>query len=145
MIDQMFDNEVFNDSYERIFGRNISTSKNGDDFFDYFYWSFINSSPEVEYAFRNTDMDNQKSMLKKSLMYAVNFSACGQDFSYMEAIAKSHSKAEKNIDPKLYDFWLDSMVVAVKKFDPEFNDNIELAWRLALDHAITYMKYMHSR
>ena len=34
---------------------------------------------------------------------------------------------------------------AVSEFDPEFNDEVELAWRLALTPGITYMKFMHQR
>lgn len=141
----MDEKEVFNDSYERLFGRKSSLGKCSDEFFDYFYWHFINSSPKVEQAFANTDMEHQKSMLKKSLTYAVNFSCCGQDFSYMQAIAKKHSRSDKDIDPELYNFWLDSIVATVKKFDQEYCDEVELAWRMALVHIITYMKYMHGR
>lgn len=141
----MDDNKVFDDSYRRIFGTGTSIGHCGEDFFEYFYRQFVDSSPEVALAFRNTDMNRQKSMLKKSLMYAVNFSCCQESLSYMEPIAKRHSISEQNVPPELYQLWMDAMVAAVKQFDTSYCDQVELAWRLALDHAITYMKYMHSR
>lgn len=141
----MDESEIFNNSYGRLFGPRSSLGGESDEFFDYFYWHFINSSALIEEAFSHTDMDWQKNMLKKSLVYAVNFSCAGQDVSYMRDIAQKHSKKNKDIDPKLYDLWVDSMLATVKKFDHSYNEDVELAWRMALSHVITYMKYMHGK
>lgn len=140
----MEESEVFNNSYSRLFGRKSSLNVS-DEFFDYFYWHLINSSVKIEKAFADTDMEWQKNMLKKSLVYAVNFSCAGQDVSYMRDIAKKHSKSDKDIDPQLYDLWADSMLAAVEKFDEFYDEDVDLAWRLALSHVITYMKYMHGK
>jgi len=138
--------DEFNNSYERILGPGITIqSKNAQDFFEYFYQLFIKCSPEAGHAFRNTDMDVQQQMLKRSLLFAVSFQTCKERFDYMEQIAKKHSSREYNIAPDLYDLWLDCMIASVAKFDPQYNDGVELAWRLALGPAITYMKFMYDK
>ena len=138
--------EEFNNSYERILGSSIGVKPGkGQKFFDYFYQLFIESSPEVAHAFRHTNMNVQIQMLKRSLFFAVSFLACKESFDFMERIAKKHSRREHNIAPALYDLWLDCMIAAVAKFDPSYNDDVELAWRLALAPAITYMKCMYDK
>lgn len=141
----MDESEVFNNSYSRLFSRKSSFNVCDEEFFDYFYWHLINSSVKIEKAFADTDMESQKRMLRKSLVYAVNFSCAGNDVSYMRDIAKKHSKTGKDIDPNLYELWENSMLATIKKFDELYNDDVDLAWRLALSHVITYMKYMHGR
>ena len=141
----MLDENTFPESYERIFGNQIHIITAGNDFYDYFYPRFLASHPAVAEAFRNTDMARQKQMLKKSLLYSINFITNKNNFHSMERIAKSHNREQHNIYPELYDYWMDSIVDAVKKFDPQFDDDVELAWRLAFAPGITYMKFMYNK
>ena len=141
----MLNNSTFTESYERIFGRQIHIGETGNRFFDFFYENFMASSPEVAAAFRNTDMSKQKNMLKKSLLYSINFITNKNNFESMERIAHTHSKKNYDIKPYLYDLWMDSMIAAVKQFDAQFSDEVELAWRLAFAPGITYMKFMYDK
>lgn len=141
----MLDDTTFSDSYERIFGDQIQIGGAGKDFYDYFYQRFLTSHPAVAEAFRNTDMERQKQLLRKSLLYSISFMTNKNNFHSMERIAKLHSKQHYNIQPELYDYWMNSIVDAVKKFDPQFNDDVELAWRLAFTPGITYMKFMYNK
>ena len=129
--------ETFDQSYERI----KSLEKNGQRFFDVFYEKFINASPEVAQAFKDTDMEHQRNMLEKSFYGLFVFYATGNNNDYLEKIAHRHSKHDANIDPALYDIWLDSLLQTVAEFDPQFNRHIELAWRLVLATGIAYMKF----
>jgi len=137
--------DTFNASYERIMGRGIKLTSQSDDFFEYFYKIFIASSDEVALAFANTEMDRQRSMLKKSLLLLVSFFAGHQANPYLEQIAHRHAADSVNIPHRLYDVWLECLIESVRKYDPAYDDDVELAWRLVLGHGITYMRFMHSR
>ncbi|MBR9912380.1 MAG: globin [Gammaproteobacteria bacterium] len=138
--------EEFKSSYERILGSSVGfKSDTAEPFFDYFYQCFLASSPEVANAFRNTNMDAQKQMLKRSLIYSVGFLASKESYAHMEKMARKHGRHNLNIPAPLYELWLDCMLAAVAKFDPKYDDDVELAWRLALAPAITYMKFMYDK
>lgn len=141
----MLNDTTFPESYERIFGDQIRILDAGNEFYDYFYYRFLASHPAVAEAFKNTDMERQKQMLRKSLLYSINFITNKNNFHSMERIAKSHSMERYNIHPDLYDYWMDCIVDAVKKFDPKCDDDVELAWRLAFAPGITYMKFMYNK
>lgn len=141
----MFDENTFAESYTRIFGEQVKMDETGNRFFDAFYQYFIASSPEVAEAFKNTDMGHQKNMLKKSLLYSINFITNTNNFDSMRGIATSHNQHNYNIKPELYDLWIDCMVKTVSEFDSEYCDDVELAWRLAFAPGITYMKFMYNK
>lgn len=141
----MLQDNTFVESYTRIFGTQIKIDETGNRFFTAFYQRFLASSQEVAQAFKNTDMQHQQNMLKKSLLYSINFITNNTSYDMMHRIAVSHSKRGYGIKPELYDLWMDCMVATVAEFDPEFADEVELAWRLAFSQAITYMKCMYDK
>jgi hemoglobin-like flavoprotein len=137
--------DTFNRSYERIVGPGIKLTSQSDDFFEDFYQGFIASSPEVATAFANSDMQKQRSMLKKSLVFLASSSAGHDATPYLAQVARRHGTADANIPPHLYDVWLECLIDSVRRFDPQFDDETELAWRLVLGHGITYMRFMRDR
>ena len=136
---------AFFESYTRIFGKQIKMDEAGNRFYEVFYQYFLASSPDVADAFKNTDMREQVNTLKRSLLYSINFMTNTQNFDSMHRIAISHNKHNYNIKPELYDLWMECMIKTVSEFDPEFNDEVELAWRLAFAPGITYMKFMYDK
>jgi hemoglobin-like flavoprotein len=137
--------DTFNSSYERIVGPGVRLNSQSNDFFEDFYQRFIASSPEVATAFTNTDMEKQRSMLKKSLVFLASASAGHESSPYLAQVARRHGSSEANIPSHLYDLWLNCLLDSVRRFDPQFNDDVELAWRLVLGHGITYMRFMRDR
>ena len=129
--------DIFDASYDRV----QSAHANGLEFFEAFYQRFLLSSPEVRMLFRNTDMVAQKHMLKKSFFSLMSFYASGAVDDVLRKIAYSHSAEQLNIKPHLYDLWLECLIHTVEEFDPEFDNDVELAWRLILSPGITYMKF----
>jgi hemoglobin-like flavoprotein len=133
--------EVFSASYQRI-----SDSHNGRfDFYDSFYLRFISSSPEIAEKFRGTDMTTQKKFLKESLVYMMNFGKSREAGDYLLSLAQTHSRKGKDICPYLYDVWLECMVETAKDFDPQFNQEVALAWRVLLAPGITFMKHKYDK
>ena len=131
----------FDQSYERV--RRVR--KNDRSFFDAFYENFISSSPIVANHFRNTDMERQKKMLEKSFYSLFIFYATNNANDYLKKIAQHHSKSHANIPPDLFDVWLDSLVKTVAEFDPLFDEDTELSWRVVLSSGITYMKFKYDK
>jgi len=133
--------EVFNTSYWRA----TLAVKEGIGFFDSFYERFLNSDHEVEEKFKNTDMDAQKRMLKESLLNMSSFFVTKVADDYLQKISRIHSKPNRNIEPHLYDLWLECLIKTVRDYDPEFQRDVELAWRLVMAPGIVYMKFQYDR
>lgn len=120
--------QIFNDSFERCI----------DDpaFLDRFYDIFISSNDEVAQKFQNTDMGNQKGVLKISLSYMM---MAHQTPRVLDKMAVRHNAQNLNIEPHLYSLWLDCMVEAVKRTDAKFSDSVEHAWRQMMQPGIDYI------
>ncbi len=131
----------FDQSYERV----KCIKKNGQSFFDAFYDNFCAASPEIAKHFRNSDMKKQKKMLEKSFYSLFIFYATNNANDYLRKIAEHHSKAAHNIPPDLYDVWLESLIKTVADYDPQFDLDIELSWRVVLSSGITYMKFKYDK
>jgi len=133
--------QLFDASYERVLSREVG----GQDFFDAFYRHFTATSDEVAAKFRHTDMPRQQAMLKKAFYRLLSFFASSDTDYYLEKIAVLHDRRHLDIRPGLYDLWLESLIVTVRRFDPAFDADIELAWRLVMTPGIVFMKFHYDR
>jgi len=132
---------LFDASYERV----MHNDQRGKRFIHRFYERFIDASPLVREKFRDTDMQRQIGMLEKSLHYVAYLFSTPEIYSYVEEIAQLHSRRERDIPPQLYDLWLEQLIETVRECDPEFDTDVELAWRLSLARGIAYMKFMYDK
>ena len=128
--------QIFVDSYARVGAADLQTG----GFLDSFYLHFIESSPLVAEKFRNTDMAQQREMLRVSLDHMIYFAIDKEETSEMVRVAGVHSKSARDISPELYELWLDSLLMTVAQFDPDYDDEIDAAWRAAIAPSIEYMK-----
>ncbi|QTF92927.1 globin [Halomonas sp. BM-2019] len=132
---------LFDASYLRVLGREVE----GQAFFAAFYERFLAASPEVARKFRHTDMVRQQAMLKKAFYHLLAFYASSHADYYLQEVAISHDRAHLDIVPALYDLWLESLIDTVRAFDDQFEDEIELAWRLVMAPGIVFMKFHYDR
>ncbi len=130
---------IFDESYERV----LKIHHNDQSFFETFYKAFVAADERVAAHFTHTDMEKQQRMLEKSFYRLVVFYATNYADDYLEQVAMRHSKVALNVIPELYDIWLDVLIETVAEYDPHYNDNVELAWRLVLSTGITYMKFKY--
>ncbi len=130
---------VFDESYERVLQRTVDDK----GFFEEFYRRFIASDPRVAALFKSSDLPRQQRMLERSLYRLLVFYASNYADEHLEEIALKHSKLVLNITPDLYDLWLEVLIETVKDFDPIYDENIELSWRLVVSSGITYMKFKY--
>ena len=109
-------------------------------FFDLFYDDFLNSSIEVQQKFQRTDFARQKRALRLSFLLVMDAVVHKtNDFSVLEPTAISHSRTKMNIQPHLYDLWLDSLLRTVKSCDSRYGAKTERLWREAFKPAIDYI------
>lgn len=113
------------------------------DFLTRFYELFLESTPDVAAHFRDVDMERQKKMLGRSLQEMTDFSTSRAANEHLRRTAFRHSRWERDISPGLYDLWLESLIATAREFDLEFNEEVELAWRVVLAPGIAYMKFKH--
>ena len=126
-------------------GEGIGLSDKGKRFFRTFYEALFSKSADIRYKFLGTDMERQVSVLQKSMFHMLSFYISKTDSGYLCDIAESHSQSRYNIEPAYYDIWLDTLTEVVRQVDPEFEEEIELAWRLAMTPGIQFMKFHYKR
>ena len=127
--------DSFNRSFERtVEGRDF-------EFFDSFYHRFLGASAVAAQKFSKTNMKRQKEMMRASLIELMQFYVSGVPNEYMKRVAAIHGRSAHNITRAHYLEWLDSLLETVKEFDPEFDDNVELAWRVILSPGIAYLSH----
>lgn len=128
-------------TFDASFHRITAEDDLADQFFARFYERFTAADPRVREAFRDTDMAHQISMLRKSFFYMVNFFASTEPADYLQRIAALHGPGRLDIEPELFDLWLETLVEVLRDIDPEFDTCVELAWRVVLAPGLTFMKF----
>ena len=112
-------------------------------FLDLFYEKFLASSPEVRRKFEGTNFVRQKKALRESFQFLVlaasDFDRKTPDWHLADIVAL-HGPGQLDIRPGLYDLWLDSLLEAVKEFDPEYGPAVEEAWRDVMLFGISYLR-----
>ena len=131
------DNPRFRESYERLFGVDVTMGESADRFFERFYDLFL-EDPEVAELFAGTGMQRQVQMLKKSLFQLVSFYVLNEPSAELSRLAEIHKAV--GVSPVMFDLWMQALLKTVEEFDPEFNELTELSWCWALAPAMTYMK-----
>ena len=103
------------------------------DFAETFYKTFMSASPEIPPYFADTDFDRQRRVLRDSVHMMVTRDVAEPEMrEAIGRLGRAHSRSGRNILPKLYELWLDSVCQTVKLLDPEWSDNLERKWRVRL-------------
>ncbi len=133
--------DIFNASFVRA----LTNDSYNRDFISRFYDIFLAKSDDIAQLFADTSMSAQKTMLHDSLHHMLDFFKSAETGPHMESIAQIHGPRHRAISDEMYDLWLAALMETLQEFDPEFDDDVELAWRLVLSPGITYMKYMRDK
>ncbi len=103
------------------------------NFADTFYNNFLNSSPEIAPYFAATNFEKQRKVLRQSVYMMVTNDVADPGMRDMLGnLARIHSRAWRDIHPKLYELWLESIFKAAKELDPEWSEDLERKWRVRL-------------
>ena len=111
-----------------------------DKFLDRFYELFLASSDEIKAKFVGTQFVQQKIMLKASLHIMLMLAQGDlKDTQVLQDLSEKHSSRHLNIRPEFYQFWVNSMLQAVKESDPAYSDDIGTAWQNSLEPGVKFM------
>ena len=82
--------------------------------FDVFYSHLLTGKPEIRAFFANTDIRAQTHMLEKSLLLAAAVAISGSAVKVQELEKRviSHDAHHLNIDPSLYVYWVDALLIS---------------------------------
>jgi hemoglobin-like flavoprotein len=126
-------------SAHTIAQQSYSRCQRTPDFFMRFYDVLLESHPAIPPMFENTDFPKQRKLLQHGLGLLLSF-ANKADEQLLERIAARHSASGLDVDPELYPCFVDSLVEVVRRSDPKFDDEIERAWREAVEPGIDFIR-----
>lgn len=106
--------------------------------FDTFYGIFLGKSPDIPPMFARTDFAHQKLMLRQSLLEMMIFAQTTAAREEIDRLAERHR--ELNVQPHLYDLWLDSLCEALGRHDPQFSPELERVWRDVMQPGVDVMR-----
>jgi len=128
--------EITMSALKESFGRCTVNQK----FLDRFYDIFLASHPDIKPMFEKTDFSKQKALLRSGISMMIMYEDGTQVAKMaLDRLGHSHGKQGMNIAPKMYQYWIDSLVAAVKECDPQFSPALEKHWRDAMRRGINYM------
>jgi hemoglobin-like flavoprotein len=109
------------------------------DFLPRFYELLLASDPSIPPMFGETDFARQHKLLQHALGLLLSYGNHPDD-ALLERLAARHSKAAIDVPPRLYGGFVESLLSAVREFDPDFCDATESAWRVALRPGVEFMQ-----
>lgn len=102
-------------------------------FYDTIYEKFLAKSDEVRRLFAKTDFKRQKVILRSTITLMVRFQLPDpQAQKVFENVGQTHSRGGHAVHPSLYGLWLESLLEAIAKHDPEASPELADAWRAYL-------------
>lgn len=110
-------------------------------FLERFYEVFLASSPKVREKFAHTDFAKQRAALQASftLILQAARQEGGAPPTYLDSLAHRHGASQLAVGAEFYDLWLDSLLVAVRAWDPAWRPEVAVAWERVLGVGIAYM------
>ena len=109
-------------------------------FIDTFYDHFLRSHPNVAPMFKDTDMADQKALLRQGLAMMIQLpQGSRMARNALDRIAASHGDNGMRIPAHMYTYWLESLLRAVRDHDPEFGPALEKRWRQVMQHGIDHI------
>ncbi|MEE4277972.1 MAG: hypothetical protein V2I82_05835 [Halieaceae bacterium] len=136
--------QAYTELFAASFGRIMGGGAYNPEFIDRFYSHFLAASPEVALRFENTNMSRQKTMLHDSFTTLIDFNETRQITPQLRRLGAAHGPHHSDVPPAMYTLWLDSLIRTVGEFDPEFDREVELAWRLTLAPGIAYLQHVYT-
>ena len=111
------------------------------DFIPSFYRNFFAACPEAKPLFTKTDFRRQHNLLRHALSLLLLFpnKPETEGRSLLRRVAERHGRNDLAIAPSFYEPFVDSLVTTVQHHDPEFDPEVEAAWRSTVAKGIDYM------
>jgi hemoglobin-like flavoprotein len=114
------------------------------DFFAYLYEQLLASDPRIPPMFAKTEFPKQHRLLQHGIGLLLIYARRADD-ELLERLAARHSQRGMNIEPGMYRHFVTSLLAAVRRADPQCNDEVEEAWRQAVRPGLDFMSARHGR
>lgn len=134
----------YEQAFLKSFKRVTTLDPEGTLFFKRFYERF-SKPPEIREKMQGVDLNRQYDALRHSLLLMLEFFMNKKAGEQLRKIAQRHNRRGLNIQPHMYDMWLDALIYTVEEMDPRQDRDVLLAWKLVLSIGITFMKDMYDR
>ncbi|MHA2501491.1 MAG: globin [Candidatus Kariarchaeaceae archaeon] len=125
--------QLFMESYTRI-QRSLDQD---DQFYEVFYESFIPRDPKYGLLFQTSNFRQQYSMLNIAMFQFYTYIISGINIPDLSRIREIHLNMHLTISD--YENWKAAMVETVEKMDPEYSDEIGMAWTQIIEDCIEYI------
>lgn len=101
-------------------------------FYDEFYRD-LTQNVEILEHFRGVSKARRSFFLKTSLPTLV-MSAIGSHVAKkrLGSLSEKHARDHMNVDPDLYEFWHDTLITLLSKYDEEFDEELKALWSSAI-------------
>ncbi len=107
---------------------------------DGFYEVFLNSHPDIAEMFKNTNFKQQKLLLRQGINCMIMFTEGAFAGSFcLDEIKISHNRKHLNIHPRYYPHWKNSLITSLKKYDPQFDNELLTLWNQVIDKGVDYI------
>ncbi|MCT4641029.1 MAG: hypothetical protein N4A33_01955 [Bacteriovoracaceae bacterium] len=113
-----------------------------DAFTRQFYKNLFFLNPKIEKYFDKTDWIYQRKALVHALDNLFHFLDDPENThkkNQIIRIAKTHSKKNLNIHPHDYYYWIDALILTIKKFDNKWYNSLEFYFRECLFFPISFI------
>lgn len=110
-----------------------------EQFFVDFYDYFMGSSQAIKNRFVDTDMSQQRHLLRNGIMQLVLY-ARGMPDTKLRQLGSSHSRGGYAIAPAWYSLWMDALMQAVSQHDENYDATLDAQWRRVLKPGIDLIR-----
>lgn len=108
-------------------------------FFAVLYDHLLASDPRIPPMFEETEFPRQHKLLQHGIGLLLSYARVPDD-TLLERIAARHSAHGVDVPPDMYAHFVSSLLAAVGEADPSFDEEVEAAWREAVEPGLTFMK-----
>ena len=113
-------------------------------FFDSFYFLLCEKEPHLVALFAQVDMRRQNQLVRSGVEHLLGYAEGTLEAkAELRRLGESHNRQGLQIDPKLYESWVSTIVECVREHDPQSTGMVETAWCEVLEPGIELMKSLY--
>ena len=105
-----------------------------------FYKALLDADPRMKTLFQHTDFKRQRELFIHGVLMLIEY-ADGKPLGEMaiRRLGELHSRKRINVTPDLYPIWVNCLMEALERLDPEFSPALDRQWRETLQKGIDVM------
>jgi hemoglobin-like flavoprotein len=119
----------------------FNRSKKSNYFVQDFYENLFFLNPKIKDSFINTDFAHQEKALMAGLKFMLDFLDQSNTNARAQVLrlSQSHSQENLNIYPHHYYYWIEALILTIKKHDPSWHNDLGYYWKEVVSYPISFM------